>query len=377
MRANYQRIGDYIRPVDVRNKDLSITNLVGLTIDKLFIPSVANTIGTDFSNYKIIRRNQFACSLMQVSRDGKIPIAMYQEDAAIMSPAYPMFEVSDPESLLPGYLMLWFKRSEFDREASFYAVGGVRGSLEWNDFCNMKLPVPPIEEQKRIVAQYQAVDNRIRNNERLIARLEDTAQAIYHHRFVDNIDPNNLPDGWGSIDIGAFCKQMVSGGTPNRKNGLYYEKPEIPWLKSGEVHNNVILDTEEYISRIGYDNSATKMVPDNTVIMAMYGATASEVGFLKKAVCTNQACCNMICDSYNDACYLYYYLRHEQEEIKRLANGGAQENLNKELISSYPILRPNDEDISVFSKLMDYQVAISKEISLDKSIVDLIVSQMV
>lgn len=377
MRANYQRLGNYIRPVDVRNKDLSITNLVGLTIDKLFIPSVANTIGTDFSNYKIIRRNQFACSLMQVSRDGKIPIAIYQEDVAIMSPAYPMFEVSNPESLLPGYLMLWFKRSEFDREASFYAVGGVRGSLEWNDFCNMKLPVPSIEEQRRIVAQYQAVEKRIRNNERLIARLEDTAQAIFRHRFVDNIDPNNLPDGWDSIDIGAFCKQMVSGGTPNRKNDLYYDKPEIPWLKSGEVHNNVILDTEEYISRIGYDNSAAKMVPDNTVVMAMYGATASEVGFLKKAVCTNQACCNMICDSYNDACYLYYYLRHEQEEIKRLANGGAQENLNKELISSYPILRPNDEDISVFSKLMDYQVAISKEISLDKSIVDLTVSQMV
>ncbi len=196
MRANYQRIGDYIRPVDVRNKDLSITNLVGLTIDKLFIPSVANTIGTDFSNYKIIRRNQFACSLMQVSRDGKIPISMYQEDAAIMSPAYPMFEVFNPESLLPEYLMLWFKRSEFDREASFYAVGGVRGSLEWNDFCNMKLPVPSIEEQRSIVAQYQAVEKRIRNNEQLIARLEDTAQAIFRHRFVENIDPNNLPYGW-------------------------------------------------------------------------------------------------------------------------------------------------------------------------------------
>lgn len=377
MRANYQRLGDYIRPVDVRNKDLSITNLVGLTIDKRFIPSVANTIGTDFSNYKIIRRNQFACSLMQVSRDEKIPIAMYQEDAAIMSPAYPMFEVFNPELLLPEYLMLWFKRSEFDREASFYAVGGVRGSLEWNDFCNMKLPVPSIEEQRRIVAQYQAVEIRIRNNERLIAHLEDTAQAIFHHRFVENIDPNNLSDGWKSIDIGAFCKQMVSGGTPNRKNDLYYNEPEIPWLKSGEVHNNVILDTEEYISKIGYDNSAAKMVPNNTVVMAMYGATASEVGFLKKEVCTNQACCNMICYSYNDACYLYYYLRHEQEEIKRLANGGAQENLNKELISSYPILKPKDEDISVFTKLMDYQVAISKEISLDKSIVNLIISQMV
>lgn len=233
MRANYQRIGAYIRPVDVRNKDLSITNLVGLTIDKLFIPSVANTIGTDFSNYKIIRRNQFACSLMQVSRDGKIPIAMYQEDAAIMSPAYPMFEVSDPESLLPGYLMLWFKRSEFDREASFYAVGGVRGSLEWNDFCNMKLPVPSIEAQRRILAQYQAVEKRIRNNERLIARLEDTAQAIFRHRFVENIDPNNLPDGWKKGHIDSIAILKVGGDKPKVFSDVLTKECQIPIYSNG------------------------------------------------------------------------------------------------------------------------------------------------
>lgn len=378
MRANYQRLGNYIRQVDVRNKAQEVSLLLGLSIEKKFISSIANTIGTDMSSYKIVAPMQFAYVPVTSRNGDKITIALYKgEEKALISQAYTAFEITNVDALLPDYLMLWFKRPEFDRYARFKSHGSAREVFDWDEMCSVMLPVPPIEEQKRIVAQYQAVDNRIRNNERLIARLEDTAQAIYHHRFVDNIDPNNLPDGWGSIDIGAFCKQMVSGGTPNRKNGLYYDKPEIPWLKSGEVHNNVILDTEEYISRIGYDNSATKMVPDNTVVMAMYGATASEVGFLKKAVCTNQACCNMICDSYNDACYLYYYLRHEQEEIKRLANGGAQENLNKELISSYPILRPNNEDISVFSKLMDYQVTISKEISLDKSIVDLIVSQMV
>ena len=133
-----KRLGDYIREVDVRNRDLEVANLVGLTIDKSFIPSVANVIGTDLSKYKIIRKNQFACSLMQVSRDEKIPIAMLEEKEAIMSPAYPMFEVADTTKLLPEYLMMWFSRKEFDREASFYAVGGVRGSLTWEDFCNLK-----------------------------------------------------------------------------------------------------------------------------------------------------------------------------------------------------------------------------------------------
>lgn len=162
MKSTYKRLGDYIREVDVRNRDLSVTTLVGLTINKAFIPSVANVIGTDLSNYKVIRKEQFACSLMQVSRDGKMPVAMFENATAIMSPAYPMFEVIDKSILMPQYLMMWFSRKEFDREASFYAVGGVRGSLTWEDFCDMKLPIPSIERQREIVAEYETLSKRIR-----------------------------------------------------------------------------------------------------------------------------------------------------------------------------------------------------------------------
>ncbi len=205
MKSNYKRLGDYIRQVDVRNRDLNVTELVGLTIDKAFIPSVANTVGTDLSNYKIISHNQFACSLMQVSRDGKMPVAIYKGETAIMSPAYPMFEVSRTDELLPDFLMMWFSRKEFDREVTFWAVGGVRGSLTWEDFMNLYIPVPPIEKQRKIVAEYQAIERRIENNRRLIATLEATAQTIYRNMFVDNIDPNNLPEGWRMGTIGEFC----------------------------------------------------------------------------------------------------------------------------------------------------------------------------
>ena len=177
--TTYQRLGDYIREVNVRNKDLKVTKLVGLTIGKAFIPSVANVIGTDLSNYKVIQKEQFACSLMQVSRDGRMPVAMFEEDGAIMSPAYPMFEVIDKTALLPQYLMMWFSRSEFDREASYYAVGGVRGSLTWEDFCNMTLPVPSIDRQREIVEEYETLSRRIRLNEQMIEKLEATAQALY------------------------------------------------------------------------------------------------------------------------------------------------------------------------------------------------------
>ena len=202
---DYKRLGDYIREVNVRNRDLKVTKLVGLTIDKAFIPSVANVIGTDLSNYKVIRKEQFACSLMQVSRDGKMPVAMFEKDEAIMSPAYPMFEVVDKTKLLPQYLMMWFSRKEFDREASFYAVGGVRGSLTWEDFCNLRLPVPSITRQREIVSEYETLTSRIRLNEQMIARLEETAQALYRKMFVDGIDKENLPEGWRRGKLGEIA----------------------------------------------------------------------------------------------------------------------------------------------------------------------------
>lgn len=211
-KTNYKRLGDYIREVDVRNRDLKVTKLVGLTINKAFIPSVANTIGTDLSNYKVIRKEQFACSLMQVSRDGKMPVAMFEGECAIMSPAYPMFEVVDKKILLPQYLMMWFSRNEFDREASFYAIGGVRGSLTWNDFCDFKIPIPPIDQQQKIVAEYNAIQQRIKLNEQLIVKLEETAQAIYRKMFVDGIDKNNLPRGWkiGKLeDVAAYVNEKI------------------------------------------------------------------------------------------------------------------------------------------------------------------------
>ena len=374
---NMKRLGDYIRPVDVRNRDLKVTRLVGLTIDKAFIPSVANTIGTDLSNYKVISENQFACSLMQVSRDGKMPIAMFKGEPCIMSPAYPMFEVSKTNELLPEYLMMWFSRSEFDREASFYAVGGVRGSLEWNDFCDMQIPVPAIEKQRETVAEYNTLATRIETNKKLIATLEQTAQTLYRHTFVDNIDPNNLPEGWRMGTVGEFCAKMTSGGTPSRTNNGYWNSKDYPWLKTGEVQNNVIFETEEYISEAGLKNSSAKLIPAGSVVMAMYGATAAQVGYLQCETTTNQACCNMICKSDVDAAFLYFHFLANQEEIKRLATGGAQENLSQDVIAAQPILIIDDNSIKqLFSAIMQKFVCCFKEIKILTEMQTLLLSKM-
>jgi type I restriction enzyme S subunit len=186
MRSNYRRIEDFIQLVDERNKDLKIDRLLGLSITKEFIPSVANTVGANMKNYKIIRKNQFACSIMQVRRDKKMPVAILKDyDEAIISQAYPVFRVVDETKLLPDYLMMWMRREEFDREACFLAVGGVRGSLEWEDFLNMELPVPPIEKQREIVAEYNTVVDRIELNEQINQKLEETAKAIYRYWFEE------------------------------------------------------------------------------------------------------------------------------------------------------------------------------------------------
>ena len=358
----YQRLGDYIREVNVRNRELKVTKPMGINIDKHFMPSVANVIGTDLSNYKVIRKEQFACSLMQVSRDGKMPVAMFEEDEAIMSPAYPMFEVIDKTALMPQYLMMWFSRSEFDREASYYAVGGVRGSLTWEDFCNMRLPIPSITRQREIVSEYETLTNRIRLNNQMIQNLEATAQALYRKTFVDNIDKENLPEGWRMGTIQEFCKEMKSGGTPSRNHNEYWNKQDYPWLKSGEVHNNIIVSVEEYISQSGLDNSSAKIIPQGSVIMAMYGATAAQVAYLDCDTTTNQACCNMICNSKEDAAYLFFHLLANQDDIKKLANGGAQENLSQELIAQQPVLIICDNKVKyLFVPILDNLIVRYKE----------------
>lgn len=181
----YKTIEELVDKIDERNTDGSISELIGVSIDKCFIKSVANTNGTDLSKYKVIRKNDFAVSLMQVSRDSKIPVARLEEyDVAIMSPAYPIFRVKDENVILPEYLDMWFKRPEFDREAAFIAVGGVRGSMPWEEFAKMKLPVPSIEEQRKVVQAYRTVADRIALKEQINDNLEAQTQALFDELFL-------------------------------------------------------------------------------------------------------------------------------------------------------------------------------------------------
>lgn len=186
MRKHYKRLGDYIQLVVGRNNDLGDLPLVGLSIQKKFIPSIANTIGTDMSTYRIIERNQFAYGPVTSRNGDKITIALFNDfDKALISQAYVPFEVKDSNELDPEYLMMWFRRPEFDRYARFKSHGSVREIFDWEEMCNTLLPVPHIDKQREIVKEYHTIQNRINLNNQLIQKLEETAQAIYREWFVE------------------------------------------------------------------------------------------------------------------------------------------------------------------------------------------------
>ena len=162
MKSNYEPLGKHIRLVDYRNSEEVTSTVLGISIDKEFMPSVANVIGTDLSRYKLISKGLFACNPMHVGRDERLPIALYEKDnAAIVSPAYFMFEIIDRDVLNEEYLMMWFRRPEFDRECWFMTDGSVRGGITWDDLCRIKLPVPSYARQCEIVESYRAITNRI------------------------------------------------------------------------------------------------------------------------------------------------------------------------------------------------------------------------
>ena len=215
MKEGYRLLGDFIRQVDVRNTDGKEENLFGVSVQKMFIPSIANTVGTDFTKYKVVKRGQFTYIPDTSRRGDKIGIALLTDyDEGLVSNIYTVFEVKDENELLPEYLMLWFSRPEFDRYARFKSHGSVREIMDWDEMCKVELPVPSIDKQRSIVKAYQTITERIELKRRINDNLEAAAQAIYKKMFVDDVDSANLPDGWRIIALENVAELSAGGDRP-------------------------------------------------------------------------------------------------------------------------------------------------------------------
>ena len=203
---SYKRLGDYIQLVDNRNKDLLVTNLLGINITKNFMPSVANVSGSDMSKYKIIQKGQFAYSAMQVGRDECIRLALYTEnEPAIISPAYSVIEVIDENELLPEYMMMWFQRPESDRYGWFISDSSVRASLEYDRLCEIEIPIPHINEQRKYVALYKGI---LSNQKAYESSLNDL--QLICDTYIEDLIKNEPPK-----ILGEYIEKVETKNTDN------------------------------------------------------------------------------------------------------------------------------------------------------------------
>lgn len=199
MKSNYKQLGQFIRQVDVRNAAGKEENLLGVSVQKTFIPSIANTVGTDFTKYKVVKRGQFTYIPDTSRRGDKIGIALLTDyDEGLVSNIYTVFEVKDENDLLPEYLMLWFSRPEFDRYARFKSHGSVREIMDWDEMCKVELPVPSIEKQRSIVKAYNTITDRIELKRKINDNLEAQAQALFTSWFIDFEPFDHIVDEDGS-----------------------------------------------------------------------------------------------------------------------------------------------------------------------------------
>lgn len=362
MKSNYKRLGDYIREVKVRNKELKAKKLLGINIDKFFMPSVANVIGTDMSVYKIVKSNQFACNRMHVGRDKRLPVALSKmEDNFMVSPAYDVFEIVDSSILLAEYLMMWFTRKEFDRNSWFYTDADVRGGLAWKAFIDMKLPLPTIEKQKEIVKEYHILVDRIDLNNQLIAKLEETAQTIYLHWFVDFEfpDDNGLPYKSNSGEM-EFCeeldKEIPVGWKPTELKNVMenFDSKRKPITGSDRVS---VQKTYPYYGAAALMDYIDDYIFDGDyILLGEDGSVVTENGtpvlqyVWGKFWVNNHA---HVLKGKNDFNENSLYILLKNTNITDIITGGVQLKINQSNLNSIKILKPTTEFMKSYNEVLN------------------------
>ena len=380
MKSNYNQLGQYIEMVSRTNSDLKygIEDVRGCSNTKQMMQTRANLIGRTYEKFIVLRPQEFVFNRRTTRNGEKIGMAYNNTDREyIFTNDYVAFRVKQEylDKLLPDYLYMFFCRDEFDRYARYKSTGSATEFFNWEDMCAVPFEIPPMDFQQLVVNAYKVLNERIETkqkiNDNLVAVVTASIQKNVGRGALINLteaemDRLTLPDGFEIQTISEFCRETKSGSTPSRTNNEYWENGTISWVKSGEVHNNITLQTEEYITPLGLSESSTKLLPKDTVLMAMYGVTAGEVGYLAIEATTNQAICGMICNSKADAAYLYFSLIQSQAAISRLSNGGAQDNLSKNFIDNIKIVVPPSEFIENLNlaAIIEQMTLNTKEIAL-------------
>ena len=315
MKEGYRLLGDFIRQVDVRNTDGKEENLLGVSVQKMFIPSIANTVGTDFTKYKVVKRGQFTYIPDTSRRGDKIGIALLTDyDEGLVSNIYTVFEVKDENELLPEYLMLWFSRPEFDRYARFKSHGSVREIMDWDEMCKVKLPVPSIEKQRSIVKAYNTITDRIELKRKINDNLAETANALFCKMFFSTSIAEKCDTGTFS----QLIKETVGGDWGQEQpKGNYTSKvtcirgTDIPALNLGSISaapTRYILPKNLSSKRISADNIVVEISGGSPV------QATGRVALIPDAVLAHhkeELICSNFCRVMNVRSeYLYFFFQY-------------------------------------------------------------------
>ena len=285
MKEGYRLLGDFIQPVDERNRDLKVDYLLGVSISKQFIPSIANIVGTDLSSYKIVRTGQFAYGPVTSRNGEKISIALLRDKDCIISSSYTVFEVVNKNALDPEYLMLWFSRPEFDRYARYMSHGSVREIFDWDELCKVELPVPSIDKQRSIVKAYQTITERIELKRRINDNLEATAMSLYKSWFIDyepfDLGDEGLPVGW--------CKEKLNDKLSTSTQSINPQKMDCDfvWHYSIPAYDNEKLPSKDTPSSI---LSNKYIVPQNAILVSKLNPDTKRIW--RSVPCFENAICS-------------------------------------------------------------------------------------
>lgn len=344
MKSNYEPLGKHIRLVDYRNSEEVTSTVLGISIDKEFMPSVANVIGTDLSRYKLISKGLFACNPMHVGRDERLPIALYEKDnASIVSPAYFMFEIIDRDVLNEEYLMMWFRRPEFDRECWFMTDGSVRGGITWDDLCRIQLPVPPYERQLDVVESYRAITRRIAMKKEINDNL-DAQMRAYFKEFIGQSEP---------VSVGKlkdYCS-MQYGYTETATNEPIGSK----FLRITDIAQSYIDWSAVPYCPITDDNHQKYVLSEGDVVIARTGATVGVAKMLGKNIPDAVFASFLVRIRPNDDDYKYFFgltitSKEFLEFVQTNAGGSAQPQANPPLLGEYDISLPDKENLIGFNQ---------------------------
>lgn len=351
MRVGYKFLGEYIRQVDIRNKEGKEENLLGVSVQKQFIPSIANTVGTDFKKYKIVKKGQFTYIPDTSRRGDKIAIALLQDyEEGLVSNVYTVFEVVAEEKLLPEYLMLWFSRPEFDRYARFKSHGSVREVMDWEEMCKVELPVPDIEEQRKIVKAYKALTDRIALKQKINDNLVSTLSAVYKKHFTD-VDAH-----FPKVPLQKICSKIGSGATPKGGKTAYISDG-ISLIRSTNVFDfNFEYNELAHINQNQADALSNVIVKPNDVLFNITGVSVARCCMVPNDVLparVNQHV--MIIRPFKGETMSYYImftLCSADSKAKLLGisqSGSTREAINKQELKSFEIPLPDDETLNQFA----------------------------